>query len=136
MVSRLFGGERLSSLISGLTGHHTAPGHRLEELLDLGRTLHELVGPELERRVLDEFDEGDEESPGVGPVHNQPLQQHPGDLLLDGLSVGLAEQVEQEAGEVVGVRVGVSQLVGDTVEEEIPTLGIHIHRQILENVHV
>ena len=38
--------------IPGLTGHHTAPGHRLEELLDLGRTLHELVGPELERRVL------------------------------------------------------------------------------------
>ena len=41
-----------ASTIPGLTGHHAAPGHRLEELLDLGRTLHELVGPELERRVL------------------------------------------------------------------------------------
>ena len=66
---------------------------------------------------------------------HKSAQNWPGDLLLDGLSVGLAEQVEQEAGEVVGVRVGVSQLIGDTVEEEIPSLGIHIHRQILKKVN-
>ncbi len=28
-------------------------------------------------RYLDEFDESDEESPGVGPVHNQSFQQDP-----------------------------------------------------------
>jgi len=28
-------------------------------------------------RHLDELDEGDEKTPGVGPVHNQSLQQHP-----------------------------------------------------------
>jgi hypothetical protein len=36
----------------------------------------------------------------------------PGDLLLNGLRVGLAKQVEQQAGEVVGVRVGIPQLQG------------------------
>jgi len=56
-----------------------------------------LVGPELERRVLDQFDERDQQSPGVRPVDNESLQQNPGDLLLDGLRVGLCEQVEQAA---------------------------------------
>ena len=35
------------------------------------------MSPELEGGVLDELDEGDEEAPGVGPVHDQPLQEHP-----------------------------------------------------------
>ena len=39
--------------------------------------MHELVVPELEAGVLDELDEGDEKTPGVRPVHDQPLQQHP-----------------------------------------------------------
>ena len=44
----------------------------------------------------------------------------PGDLLLDGLCVGLSKQVEEAAGEVVGVGVGVPQLVGDAIEEQVP----------------
>ena len=106
--------------------------------------MDKLVRPELERGVLDQLDEGDQETPGVGPVDDQPLKQHPrqkwqlkrvniltteillqdlnapGDLLLDGLSVGLSKQVEEAAGEVVGVGVGVPQLVGDAVQEQIP----------------
>ena len=35
------------------------------------------MGPELEGRVLDQLDEGDEETPGVRSVDNQPLQQNP-----------------------------------------------------------
>ena len=100
----------------------------------------DLVRPELESRVLDELDEGDEEPPGVRPVHDQPLQQHPGegeededeedededvpsDLLLDGLGVGLGEEVEEAAGEVVRVRVRVTQLVRDAIQEQVPGVG-------------
>lgn len=39
--------------------------------------MHKVVAPELEGRILDELDEGDEEPPGVRPVHDQPLQQNP-----------------------------------------------------------
>ena len=60
----------------------------------------------------------------------------PCDLLLDVFFVGLSKQVEKTAGEVVSVGVGVSQLVGDAVEEEIPSLSVHVHRQVLEDVHV
>jgi len=38
--------------------------------------VNELVIPELEVWILDKFNESDEEAPGVGSVHNQPLQQH------------------------------------------------------------
>ena len=38
--------------------------------------MHKLMLPEVVRRVLDEFYECDEESPRVGPVHNQSLQQN------------------------------------------------------------
>ena len=151
--------------------------------LNLWCAVDELVSPELEGGILDELDEGDEESPGVGPVHDQPLQQHPnggdedehgieennqeenvedgrvcsandggdiddgeddatatadddvakpGDLLLNGLGVGLGEEVEEAAGVVVGVRVGVAQLVRDTVEEEVATLGVHVNGKVLQ----
>ena len=33
--------------------------------------------PELKGGVLDQLNEGDKEPPGVRPVHNQSLQQHP-----------------------------------------------------------
>lgn len=47
-------------------------------LFNLGGTVHKVVTPELEGRILDQLDEGDEETPRVRPVHNQPLQQNPG----------------------------------------------------------
>ena len=45
----------------------------------------------------------------------------PCDLLLDGFVVGLGEQVEQRAAEVVRVAVWVAQLVGDSVQEQVAT---------------
>lgn len=44
----------------------------------------------------------------------------PGDLLLDSLSVGLCKQVQHGAAEVVSVAVGVSQLIGNCVQEKVP----------------
>ena len=78
--AELFGLYRstcLLLLLSGLRRHHARPRHRLEELLDLGGAGDELVLPELEGGVLDELDEGDEETPWMRSVHNQPLQQNP-----------------------------------------------------------
>ena len=63
--------------LPGLAGYHAAPGHALKQLLYFRSAVDELVRPELERRVLDKFDEGDEETPGVRPVHDQPLEQYP-----------------------------------------------------------
>ena len=116
--------------------HHARPGDGLEELLYFRGAGDELVLPELEAGVLDELDEGDEEAPRVRPVHDQPLQEDARDLLLDGLGVGLGEEVEQRAGEVVRVRVGVAQLVGDAVEEVVAALRLQVDRQVLEDVHV
>ena len=60
----------------------------------------------------------------------------PRDLFLNGLRIGFRKQVEKTTGEVVGVRVGISQLVCDAVEEEVPPLGVHVHGQVLEDVHI
>ncbi len=46
-------------------------------LLDLWGTVHKIMAPELKGRVLDQLNEGDEQTPWVRPVHNQPLQQDP-----------------------------------------------------------
>ena len=45
----------------------------------------------------------------------------PCDLLLDGLRVGLGKQVEQSTAEVVGVAIGVAQLVHYGIQEQIAT---------------
>ena len=36
----------------------------------------------------------------------------------------------------MSVRVGVSQLVSDAVEEEISSLRVHVRGEVLEDVHV
>lgn len=46
-------------------------------LFNLGGAVDELVRPKLVLMILDKLDEGDEKTPRVRPVHNQPLQQNP-----------------------------------------------------------
>lgn len=43
----------------------------------------------------------------------------PGDLLLDGLGIGLSKQIEHGAAEVVSVAVGVAKLVGNCIQEQV-----------------
>ena len=49
-------------------------------------------------------------TPWMRPVNNESFKENSGDLLLNGLLVGLGEQVQQCAREVVSVAVGVPQL--------------------------
>ena len=71
------GGLRLSpALRPRLARHHAAPRHALEQLLDLGRAVDELVRPELECRILYELNEGDEKTPWMRPIYYEPLQQY------------------------------------------------------------
>mmetsp|Transcript_3880 Transcript_3880/g.9769 ORF Transcript_3880/g.9769 Transcript_3880/m.9769 type:complete len:403 (-) Transcript_3880:512-1720(-) len=107
---------------------------RLEELLDVGGHTHESILPQLVPWVSDEFDEGDEEAPGVRTVHYQTLQQHPGDLFLYDLLFALCEEVEQHAAEVVRVGVGVSQLVGDGREEEVAAVHVELLGEVGEDL--
>lgn len=111
--------------------------------------MHELVIPKMEAWILDQLDEGDQQSPRMGPVHDQSLEKHPaeesnglnkkrwrsiarkknhlgagrspGYLFLYRLRVGLGEQIKQRAAEVVGVTVRVAQLVGDGVQKQVST---------------
>ena len=46
-------------------------------LFNLRCTVDKVVLPEVVVGVLDELNEGDEQSPRMGSVHYQPLQQHP-----------------------------------------------------------
>lgn len=62
-------------------------------LLNLRCAVNELVRPEFVYRILDEFDERNEETPRMRPVDDKPLQKHPRDLLLYRFRVGFSEQV-------------------------------------------
>ena len=52
-------------------------------LLDFRCAVHKLMAPELKVVVADELDECDEESPRMGSVHDQTLQQHSGEGIKD-----------------------------------------------------
>mmetsp|Transcript_10128 Transcript_10128/g.29888 ORF Transcript_10128/g.29888 Transcript_10128/m.29888 type:complete len:254 (-) Transcript_10128:1041-1802(-) len=114
---------------------HARPAHALKELFNLGRRADEVLGPEAVARVFNQLDEGDEQAPGVRPVHDEALHQHAGDLLLDLLRPGLLEEAEEHAGEVVRVVVGEAQLVGQGVEEQVAPLRVELARELLVNVH-
>lgn len=64
---------------------HAGPGHALKQALNLLRTVSEVISPEVVAWILDQLNEGDQQAPGVWSVHNQTLQQHTGDLLLNNL---------------------------------------------------
>lgn len=67
-------------------------------------------------------------------MHNKPLQQNPGDLLLDHFRLSFGEQIQQNAAEVVRVLVGIAQLIGHGVEEEVSSLGVQLVRQLVCNM--
>ena len=77
--------------------------------------------PEVIGRVLDELNECYEQPPGMRPVHYQPLQQNSSDLFLNSLSVGLSKEREKSTAEVVGVAVGITELVGNCIQEQVAT---------------
>jgi len=89
--------------------------------------------PELELRVLDEFNERDKQTPRVRSVDNQPLQQHTRYLLLNRLRVRLGKQVQQRAAEIVRMTVGIAQLIGNGVQKQIPTY--YAHTQYIHSTH-
>lgn len=94
-------------------------------LLYLRGAVYELVGPKFVNRILDQFNERDEQSPRVRAVYDKSLEEHPGDLFLHGFGVGLGEQVQQATREVVRVAVRVAELIRDRVEKQVPD-GEHI----------
>ena len=120
--------------------------------------MHKLVIPELVHRILNQLDESDQQTPRMWPVDNQALHQHTGNLLLEErirrislhpsvvhnpsipylnrLRICLNKQVQQHTAEIIRETVRVSQLVRDGVQEQVPSLVLQIHRQVLENVHV
>lgn len=57
-------------------------------------------------------------------------------LLLNCLRIRFGKQMEDRTAEVVCVTVGITQLIGNRIEEQIATLGVQINGQILEDVHV
>ena len=74
--------------------------------------------PEVIGRVLYECNE---QAPGVGTIHYQPLQQNSSDLLLNGLSIGLGKEREKGTAKVVGMDVGIPKLIGNRIQEQVAT---------------
>ena len=71
--------------VAGAGLAHAGLGHALKQALNLGRAVGEAQLPEVVARVLDELDEGDQQAPGMRPVHYEALQEHARDLLLNDL---------------------------------------------------
>ena len=101
----------------------------LKQALDVWVEAREGVPPEAVHRRLDELDESHEKPPRVRPVHDEPLQQHARQLLAHHFGDGrrrcpgaIAERAKEQARAEERVRVGVSQLVGDRVEERVAWL--------------
>lgn len=90
-------------------------------LFNFWSTLDKLMAPKLEGWVLDELNESNEQAPRVRPVHNETFQQDSCYLLLDSFSVCFSKKVEECATEVVSVAVGITQLVGYCIQEQIST---------------
>lgn len=109
-------------MASSSFGGHTRTSNTLKQSFDLRCTSRERLLPEFIAGILDEFDEGDEKTPWVRTMNNKTLEQDTGDLFADQLILGLEEEVEEHAGEVVGLVVGEAEMVSDGVDGVITSL--------------
>ena len=130
--------RRRREVVRRLAGkrHAAGSGDRLEEIFNFWRATNKVVIPKLELGIFDQLDECDEQTPRMRTVDDEALQENARDLLLNGLQVGFGEEIQQSAREIMRVRVGITQLIGDGVEEQISAFRIEIDGQVLENVHV
>lgn len=114
---------------------HEVPQLTLEEPRD-GLRMVANVGSahELELWNLDELSEADHESPRVGATGLQTLQENRTYLLVDAVAIRFSVDVQNDAGEVECMRVGVAQFIDDGVQEAQTRLIIQCLHDLLENV--
>lgn len=69
-------------------------------------------------------------------VNNESLEENPHDLLLDGFGIGLSKEIENGAAEVLGVTVGIPQVVDHGIQKQIATCEKHIKsNQCIASLH-
>jgi len=91
--------------------------------------------PEFVPRILDELDERNQQAPRVRAVDDETFEEHASDLLLDNTELGLREQVQNDAREVMRVAVRVSELVRDGIHEEVAAFHVQGLCELLEQFH-
>lgn len=69
------------------------------------------------------------------PVDNKAFKKNPRDLFLNDFLVRFGKEVEQNTAKVVGMAIGVAQLVCNGAEEVVAPLGVEVDNQLLEDVH-
>jgi len=126
-----------SSGYNGLHGtwwHHT-PGNRFKDLFNLGRTARERVVPEpIPVVILDQFDKSDQQSPWMWPMKNQSFEEDSGYLFFDRDTLRFTEEIEHDAGKVMGMAGWIAKLVCNSVQAHIAALVIKIH-ELLKDLH-
>lgn len=85
--------------------------------------------------ILDQLNEGDEKTPGMRSIYNQSLQQHPCDLLLYNFKISLRKKVKKNTREVVCMVVGIAQLVGHSIKEQVSAFCVKLQNKVLEDIH-
>ena len=114
---------------------HEVPQLALEESRDGLRMVANVSSAhELELWNLDELSEADHESPRVGAAGLQTLQEYRAYLLVDGIAIRFCVDVQNDAGEVECMRVGVAQFVDDGIQEAQARLIIQCLHDLLENI--
>ena len=94
----------------------------LEEIVQVVVLLEPRVVPEPVRRIVEQLGVGENQAPRVGSFCEDTLKQDSSDSLGNAARLGsLPEEIQDVEAEPDCVRVGVSQLVDDRVEEVILT---------------
>ena len=67
-------------------------------------------------------------------MDDEAFKEHSSDLLLVELVLRIREQTEQYAGEIEGVVIRVTQLIGDHIKQLVSPLVVRCHHEAFEEV--
>ena len=82
----------------------------LKKERDLGSNVNVLLVPKVVLPIAEEFDEGDQRTPGVRTVNKEPLEQDSRHHLPEPVDLNLVEEIQHQGAEPMCVGIGVAEV--------------------------
>lgn len=100
------------------------PRDALKQHGDFGCDANELLVPELVLQIAEQFNEGDQSTPGMRTMYDEAFQKDASHHFTETIVLHFHKEVEEQRAEPVGMGVGISQMENHGAQEVVLSFNI------------
>jgi hypothetical protein len=105
--------------------------YALKQHGDFGCDANELLVPELVLQIAEQFNEGDQSTPGMRTMYDEAFQKNASHHFTETIVLHFHKEVEEQRAEPVGMGVGISQMKNHGAQEVVLS---YVSRQFMSLV--